>query len=507
VSLLGTSAAPQRRSSEAIFSGQRRCVIKARYVPMNLRGRGACELHLRYLERDGVERDGSAGRLYGADVRFDPAVFGKPVPGERNQFRFIVSPEDARELDLTAYTRGLMRQVEADLGRSVDWAAVNHYNTDQPHVHIVVRGVDRDGRELRIPRQYISFGMRDSAERLLTRELGLRSEHDIGRQRAREVGAERFTSLDRGLVPLVAADGALSFAALQSASRGERMLFHARLEVLRRLGLAERRGTSWVLERDWQRSLRELGVRGDIIKRMAAAVPGDLGPYRILESAPAKPFEGVVRGKGLHDELAGTFFAVVGSAEGETFYLPVSAELGESLEVGDIVHVGSDGESWVKPNDRVVAKFAELNGGLYDPKAHEENLANLRREPGQAALAPAVLVAANVRRLERLAKFGLAERLPGGRWQVPPDLIRQLEQRQRAGRPQRLLVRKIAPSLAAQVGYEGPTWLDGVSSSRPGLATHGFGAELARAQRARAEFLERRAELGRRVARTPGDGQ
>lgn len=46
----------------------------------------------------------------------------------------------------TADTRDLVRQMEADLGTRLDWAAVSHWNTDNPHVHLIVRGVDQAGR-------------------------------------------------------------------------------------------------------------------------------------------------------------------------------------------------------------------------------------------------------------------------------------------------------------------------------------------------------------------------
>ena len=49
----------------------------------------------------------------------------------KRQFRFIVSPEDAYDLDLTDYVRDLMKRVESDLGRSLEWAAVNH-RWDEP---------------------------------------------------------------------------------------------------------------------------------------------------------------------------------------------------------------------------------------------------------------------------------------------------------------------------------------------------------------------------------------
>jgi hypothetical protein len=74
-----------------------------------------------------VEKDGSKAVLHDADGSVRREIFEEPRLGERHQFRFIVSPEDAAQLNLTGYVRRLMAQVERDLGRRVNWAAVNHY--------------------------------------------------------------------------------------------------------------------------------------------------------------------------------------------------------------------------------------------------------------------------------------------------------------------------------------------------------------------------------------------
>jgi type IV secretory pathway VirD2 relaxase len=100
----------------------------------------AAALHVRYIERDGVERDGSKGVLYGPDGPVRARVFEQPRPGEKHQFRLIVSPEDGSELDLTAYVRRLMATLERDVGRKIEWAAVNHFDTSHPHAHVVIRG-------------------------------------------------------------------------------------------------------------------------------------------------------------------------------------------------------------------------------------------------------------------------------------------------------------------------------------------------------------------------------
>ncbi len=101
------------------------------------------------------------------------------VKATATTFRFIVSPEDAAALDdLRATTRELMAQAEKDLGTRLDWVAVDHWNTEHPHVHVLVRGVDDQGRDLIIDRDYIGQGMRQRAEALVALELGPRTPAD-----------------------------------------------------------------------------------------------------------------------------------------------------------------------------------------------------------------------------------------------------------------------------------------------------------------------------------------
>src|SRR5450631_1420953 len=146
----------------------RRVAVKARVVKLNpqrraARGRQfvsakAVDAHLRYLERDGVTKDGAKGQVYSAerDVE-DGRAFVERGQEDRHQFRFIVSAEDGVELsDLRTTTRDLMQQMEADLGTKLDWIAVDHHNTGHPHSHILVRGVTEDGKTLNIAGDYIA---------------------------------------------------------------------------------------------------------------------------------------------------------------------------------------------------------------------------------------------------------------------------------------------------------------------------------------------------------------
>jgi type IV secretory pathway VirD2 relaxase len=471
--------------------GSRRCIVKARIVQMNGRGMKAARLHLAYIERDGVERDGSAGRLYGADEIVERAGLVDAIPGERHQFRFIVSPED--DVDLTQFTRDLMRNVERDIGLRLEWGAVNHYNTDNPHVHVVVRGVDRDGHEVWIDRAYISERMRWRAQHILTDELGQRPRHEIDRQLDREIGQVRPTSIDRGLARVLEPDHTIDLARLSKvADEPERRRLVGRLQTLETLKLAERtaRG-AWRLDPGWQTALRELGERQEVINRLRT-VMGDAGNPELFEIIDARseraPIEGVLRKKGLHDELRGGGYAVVETQRGQAAYVRLDLVTADKLVEGSMVRVAVETQKWSKPMDRVLQQVARESGGVYDARAHLEALRRRPLEVGGKTVAPEEVVAANVRRLERLERHQLVTKVADGRWQVPTDLVRMLEARD-ASHPRRLVrAETVAPRLERQLTMRAPCWLDGQDASAPRVY-YGFGSELRSAIAEREKFL------------------
>jgi type IV secretory pathway VirD2 relaxase len=432
-------------------------------------GQDTARLHLAYLEREGVERDGSAGVLYGA-TDFDRAAFGQPVDGEQRQFRFIVSPEDGADLDLQAFARVLMARMEQDLGRKLIWAGVSHHNTDHPHVHLIVRGLDAQGRQLRIPAAYIQREMRWRAQELATRELGLRTERDLARQQTAEVCEQRFTWLDRRLVQL-AREGLITARTLAALPRRDRSVLRGRLETLGRLGLARPTWSGgWRLADDHQAQLGALGERGDIVKRLHRLVPGDADRYRLgRPDELSASFEGVVRGKALHDEQTGQLFAAVESLRGEVHYVPLDGEAASFLQTGDIVRVAPTTEPWVKSTDR--------SAGVYDPGRHR---AELEAAGGTHAASAADLIAGNIRRLERLARYKLVARGQGDTWRIPPTLLADLEARETSHPRRRVRVEYLGADLRTQVTYGGPVWLDRLNIADAG-GTRGFAAEAAAA--------------------------
>src|SRR5207237_2105799 len=92
--------------------------------------------------------------------------------GDELLFKIIVSPEFGDRIDLERHTRDLMTRMERDLHTELEWVAVIHYNTEHPHAHIALRGVDQRAKPLRLPREYVKSGSRSRAQHLLTQVLG-----------------------------------------------------------------------------------------------------------------------------------------------------------------------------------------------------------------------------------------------------------------------------------------------------------------------------------------------
>lgn len=345
-----------------LFGSGRRVLVKALPVRHRSGGRRMAPLsaHVSYLKREGVTRDGSPTRMFDAESdRAEDRAFAERCKDDRHHFRIIVSPEDAGELtDLREYTRDLVRQMEADLGTRLDWVAVDHWNTDNPHVHLLVRGVNDQGADLVMARDYISHGLRSRAEELAFAELGPKPEHEVHRALDRDLTAERWTRLDTEISRAADEFGAIDLRPDRPGPDDPhlRRLMVGRLQHLEAMGLAaEGEPGQWAVAEGAQAKLRELAARGDIIRTIGAALKEHgqdraLDSYSVVSSAPEKPIAGRLIDKGLHDELTGTTYVVIDGTDGRTHHvrLPGIEALEHSPKLGGIVElrgVGKPGEA------------------------------------------------------------------------------------------------------------------------------------------------------------------
>ncbi|WP_290896252.1 relaxase/mobilization nuclease RlxS [Hoeflea sp.] len=474
---------------------QRRVIIKSRIV--KLAGKGMAKglegarAHLRYIQRDGVTREGEPGELYSAEQdRADGKAFLERSEGDRHQFRFIVSAENGVEYDdLKPLTRRLMTRMEEDIGTKLDWVAVDHYNTGHPHTHILVRGRDKRGKDLIIARDYITTGMRERAAEIVSLDFGPRSDFEIEDRLRREVEQERLTSIDRRLIRDMDDTGLVAATDRDAFQQSLRV---GRLQKLKRLGLAEElRPGQWRLEVGLEDTLRRMGERGDIIKTMHREMAGQNiarspGDYAILDPGDptANPVIGRVVARGLSDELKDRHYLIVDAVDGRTHYVDIGrGEATEPTPDGNIVRVTPKN---IEPRrvDRTVAEVAAANDGRYTIDLHLQHDPRATEEYAET----------HVRRLDaiRRATGGVA-REPNGTWIIAPDhLDRVVEYERSQARAAPVIVEKLSHlTLDQQVGADGATWLDRelVSDHAEPSRDSGFGREVREAQERRRQWL------------------
>jgi len=470
---------------------QRRVIIKSRIVRLAGKGAAGAAAHLRYVQRDGVTRDGQPGALYGADKdHADGKAFIERATGDRHQFRFIVSAEDGAEYDdLKPLTRRLVAQMEQDLGTRLDWVAVDHFNTGHPHTHILVRGRDDRGQDLLIARDYITTGMRERACELVDLDLGPRDERAIEQRLRAEVEQERLTSIDRHLIR--DADGAY---VVQSRGRTalDQSLRAGRLSKLVSLGLAEPLGTGlYRLSPEIADTLTKLGERGDIIRTMQRAFAGRSQAPALADQAiydptakGAHPLVGRLIERGLADELHDRHYVLVEATDGRTHYVAIGkGEMAEPISLGGIVRIDPV-EIFVRDVDRTVAAVAAANGGRYTIDAH------LRQDRA----ATEAFAETHVRRLEAIRRrTGGVSREPDGSWTIKPDHLERaaaFEAARASDRPVRIMTLSSQPLEQLPTAH-GATWLDRelVATTPEALRDAGFGKEARLALERRRQWL------------------
>ncbi len=393
---------PQRVVVKALVvwhGGRRRIGSGGDTKGVTTRGGASLSRHVRYLGRDGTSEQGERGQFYDRGTEgLDAAALTRAWHDDPHHFRFIVSPEKGEQIaDLTGYVREVMGRVERDLRSATDssaarspadqleWLAINHFNTDQPHAHVLVRGVtgplierSRDAssqvpqsaeasapdlthqvidpahvRTLILSRQTISHGIRRRAEEVATELLGERSLQEVCHAREQEVAAERWTGLDRQIARQIAQqstrqvepqrdparatpEGTIDVAPdlLQGVSGHERGLLVRRLQTLQSLGLARpARSSAWRVEPDFRDRLLALGARGDVIRTLyvdhgaaAHAWAGRVIPFGLAERLAGRapsPLEGVVVEHGVVDELTLDRYLVVRDRAGQDHYATV----------------------------------------------------------------------------------------------------------------------------------------------------------------------------------------
>lgn len=303
------------------FDGRQRAVVKLHYFGHAKGGGAALKAHARYIARDSAakveevwlskaetERDGAQARDE-SDRRQPPrqehwvfydaardSVSGARLAEQwaqcdKRHFRIILSAENGGRLgDLKTYARDVMARAETALGAKLEWFAVDHFDTDNPHTHIVLRGVHEDGRDLVIPREFVQHGFRNAARDAATDRLGQRTRDDERQALQREALAHAPTRLDKLIAGQLDENGQVRLAELRAPNGSPDMTdaLKTRARELKNLGLAQEvRRNVLRFEPGWRDALKAMELHLDIRKSLMQARAQDVA--RTLANSTRMP--------------------------------------------------------------------------------------------------------------------------------------------------------------------------------------------------------------------------
>lgn len=304
---------------------------------------GKLAAHGKYLERDGAGPDGEKGQFYDRD---HDELDARPqlqewATADKRHFRLMLAPESgARIEDLKDFTRATMARMERDLGYELEWLAVDHHNTDNPHVHVILRGRRREGPELIIPRDYVSRGLRHAARDVATEMLGDRGPEDERLALERETRAARHTRLDQMLEAEVKAGRAVRIQAIgRKLEPVLRAALRNRVRELAHMGLArEEKRDRFRLEPDWSERLHEIGRGLDIRRRLGRELAPGEGRLRLYSPTMGR-FNGEVIEIGRRGDGPGKAYAIVRSPAHGPVFVNVRARAVAGIEPGGLVAI------------------------------------------------------------------------------------------------------------------------------------------------------------------------
>jgi type IV secretory pathway VirD2 relaxase len=450
----GSAAArlPRRNAAQ-------RVVVKTRIVKhAGYHGQGgaaaALREHTQYLARRTASEDGERGVIFDSERELDAegiSAFRESLVPDRHHFRIVVSPEFGSKLELKNYARELVIEMQRDLDTKLQWMGVAHYDTDDPHVHLLIRGKTSKGEDLVISRDYISHGMRLQAAEIATRHLGPRLAQDIERSIERELKADRVTARDRSVDEQagIHAEGLMSALRRRDGSfagEQERVRTLARLQYLESLGLAREVSAGiWRPDPNLIPRLKALSIRGDIIKTLHARLKGDVLPQMLIldrHQPPAQPIIGRVVARAAVDEFWDDEYLIVEGSQDKHYYVPLGrdAELKEQpSRVGAMVRIeaqkaGPGGEG--APHSLRVTRLSSMS---LEDQTRIDGVTFLDQELARGAV-PArqqlrgkgfdsELATALATRAKHLEGMGLAQEIEG-RWRARAGFLDELYERE-----------------------------------------------------------------------------
>lgn len=412
----------------------RRVIVKASYIrAKDEKSRGRIRHHLNYAGRNTLETETNATELYTTQEQ-SISIKDKIEDFEKapHMFNIIISPEDGGKIDLKNFTRDFVKTVEIDLRTKLDWVAGNHYDTNEPHVHLLIKGLDDTGKKLLMTRDYISRGLRVRASQTINKKLGLRDWDDVVTSLKLEITKPKKCAID-DIIVKNSQSNSVNTAKLSTDALDDlpKALVERRLEFLASKELAHKTNDhTWHVKDRFIDELKNIERSSSILEKLSGTLKFNNQDCEVLsaKNLEDRMIKGHVVERGFVDDMSDKEYLLIKSKEKRFIYVQLEKHSEKSAAgVGEFIRITTT-KPFVGPktSDLTINKIAKENGGIYDASQHEKAAQKDVSLPlGVSAKEYAQV---HVNRLEVLARKGIVEKLAGGRYAIPKDFIEKLTQ-------------------------------------------------------------------------------
>jgi hypothetical protein len=337
---------------------RQKCIAKMQYSSSLKAHRLQLE---QYLTREGTERDGSRAKLYGTDL----AEYKQNMT-EKN-FRIFLSPQSDK-VNLTELTEKFVKKLELQTGYKLYWQAANHYNTAHQHAHLLINGVDKNGKEIKqFPKDIVKTFMRETARNLCTAQLGIRTREELELEKERELTAPRYTKLDERIKDLCFGGYRVDLEGV-SLNR-ERIL--TRLEYLRGLKLCIYQDGGYKLSPQWEENLRANGRYNTFLKARDRLVYTSPSQLKVYTGATGQITGKVTKIYRTDEDASDSHALILETPAGKAYFIP----LFKRPELRD-----GEQKMALKEGELVTVKTYESQKGRLTPLLYRAPVKKLKQE-------------------------------------------------------------------------------------------------------------------------------
>ncbi len=317
----GGSGSGGRKILNQANDTRQRCTVKMHYSK-------SMEAHKeqinRYLVKEGKGKEGTAPVLYGTseeEYRKNMSV---------KNFRIFLSPA-SNTIPLQTLTKTFVASLEAQTGYQLYWIAAEHYDTAHHHVHLLINGQDKNGKDVFFPPDMVKTFMRENACNICTSLVGSRTKEDLALEKEGAITANRYTYLDERInEQMKDAQVGLNYTGR------DRENINRRLDHLRSLGLCRFEVDKYIFNSEWEKTLKTNGrYNAFISSRKALKYTNEQN--LLLYDGKQGSVSGIITKIYKTDEVSDNHAILLESIDGKAYFIPLfrkpSVSGGQTVEV------------------------------------------------------------------------------------------------------------------------------------------------------------------------------